>query len=107
MLNATDLTEMTTHWLGCPVGGYLGSSYGSDIKDMLQRPMGSAFANKALAKLREDIPIIGALPASSLNIYAEQDGPERMNIAFDIAGSWVRLDSGVTMQGGKEISGGN
>lgn len=92
MLNATDLAEMTTHWLGCPVGGYLGSGYGSDIKDLLQRPLSAGLANRALAKLREDIPVIGALPSDALNIYAQREGSERLNIAFDINGSWVQLD---------------
>ncbi len=89
MLKAADLVEMTTHWLGCPVGGYLGSNYGSDLKDSLQKPIGAGFANRSLAKLREDIPIIGQLPGDALNMYAVPAGPERVNIAIDVAGSWV------------------
>lgn len=103
---AQDLVDMTTHWLGTPVYGYLGSDYGSDLKEMLQKPITSGIANKALQKLRDDIPIIGALPSSSVNMYAQQVGSERVNIAIDIAGAWVQMDSGDTTNNGTLVSAG-
>lgn len=92
-ITATDLQEMVTHWLGCRPNGYLGSGYGSAIPDVLQTPLAGPNADAAIAKLRDDIAVMAQLAPGALNLYAEQDGPDRLNLMFEVAGSFVRVDT--------------
>jgi hypothetical protein len=90
MLNSGDIVGIVEHWVETPINSYLGSGYGSELKAMLQKPFSSGMADAALKKLRDDVPLIGALPVSAVNMYAKQNGHERVDIAIDVAGSWVQ-----------------
>ena len=69
-LTTNDLTRMVSHWLGCPPNGYLGQSYGSDVKAILQSPMASGLADGLIAKCRQDIPLLGLAQPGTLNVYS-------------------------------------
>ncbi len=92
-ISKTDLTDMIRHWLATPPNGYLGSGYGADLKAFLQAPMSAGIADSLLAKMRVDIPLVAALPTSSLNIYAVDDGPDKRTIYIDVAGELIPLGS--------------
>ena len=77
---------MVEHWLRTPVNGYLGSGYGQDLKAILQRPMADAKADEQVDKLRGDVPIIGALPAGSVNLYAADVGIDQKSLLVEIGG---------------------
>ena len=85
-ITASDLQSMVTHWIGCPPNGYLGSTYGSDLQSLLQSPMEAGVADAVIAKLRSDIPIIGSLDRSMVNIYAERLGIDKMALNIEVAG---------------------
>lgn len=83
-----DLEKMVLHWLNTPAGSYLGSSYGSNIKNTLQRPASNTDADEVLAKLRRDIPLLDALPAGSVNVYAypHPDYVDSTQMVIEVAG---------------------
>lgn len=93
-ITATDLQEMVTHWLGCRSNGYLGSTYGSDVDRLLQSPFSAGVADALIAKLRDDIAVIGQLGPSDINIYAQQQGADKLILAIEVAGAFVLLDAG-------------
>jgi hypothetical protein len=92
-ISKNDLVGMIQHWLATPPNGYLGSGYGADLKALLQSPMTTGIADSLLAKMRVDIPLVAALPSSSLNIYAVDDGPDKRTIYIDVAGEMIPLGS--------------
>ncbi|WP_109479123.1 hypothetical protein [Paraburkholderia sp. C35] len=91
---ASDLVDMTTHWLSTPLNGYLGSDYGQIVTDMLQTPLAAGLADATIAKLRNDVPLIAALPRGSVNIYAEDTGPDKRNLYIEVAGEFVPVPNG-------------
>lgn len=85
-MTAQEVQEMVAHWLRCPVNGRLGSGYGSTLSDALMTPISEGAADAALAKLREDIPIVGALGSGAVNMYSQDVGPDRIQVVIDVAG---------------------
>ena len=81
-----DVASMTQHWLGCQAGAYLGQDYGNDVKALLQTPLAAGLANDTIAKLRADIPLIGASGPNEVNVYALQTGIDSMAVVFDVYG---------------------
>lgn len=92
-LTATEIQGMVRHWLSTPPNGYLGSGYGTDVMAMLQNPMGAGIGDGFIAKMREDLPIIGALPAGAINVYFEDKGNDSKILWIDVSGSLVGIDS--------------
>lgn len=99
-LNTDLLFRMIAHWVGTKPNSYLGSTYGSPTEDLLQKPLNSPIADSYLAKMREDIPVIAALPPGTVNMYAKNEGVDRKNIFIEIQGSSVNLaDLGEVQRG--------
>lgn len=74
-LTGLEVQGMVRHWLSVPPNGYLGSGYGSDPHQLLQKPNGAALGDGLLAKMRSDIPVIDALQDGAVNLYM-QDMPD-------------------------------
>lgn len=89
--NVDLLFRMVAHWIGTKPFTYLGSSYGAPTEELLQKPLSSPIADSFLAKMRDDIPVLAALPAGVISMYAENDGIDRQYIYIDIDGSAVSL----------------
>lgn len=92
-LTMQDIAGMVRHWLETPVNGYLGSSYGNDLKALLQQPMNSGLGDEFLQKLITDVPVLASLPAGSLNLYLEPISKDRQRLIIDLAGTQVSVDS--------------
>ena len=92
-ITATDLQGMVTHWAGTPPNGYLGSGYGADTLAMLQNPMRTGIADSYIKKLRADVPLVGALPPAAVNVYAQDQGPDKRTIFIEASGQLVALGS--------------
>jgi len=91
-LNATQLQSMVQHWLATPACAYLGSPYGHNLAALLQQPMqGHGGADAVIAKLREDIPVLAALPPETINIYATDLGNQPHRLLLEIAGQSIPL----------------
>lgn len=86
-----DVQGMVRHWLNVPIGGYLGSDYGQDIKALLQLPQADGRADAFIQKMREDVPMLNAMPAGSVNIYAVQSAPDRTDLLIEVAGQAIQL----------------
>ena len=82
---------MVRHWLNTPVGSYLGSDYGNDAKSLLQRPLSEGVADAFLAKMRQDLPVLQALPAGALNVYAVGTPPDRVDLFIEVAGAAIQI----------------
>jgi hypothetical protein len=93
-ITATDIQAMVSYWLATPVNGYLGSNFGQTVTDLLQAPMRAGQADAVLAKLRQDVPILAALPPGALNLYAVDEGPDKLRIYIDVNGT--QIDVGTT-----------
>lgn len=87
--------DMVRDWLKTPVNGYLGSSYGQDFKRILHRPMSAPRVDEQIAKLREDVPVLGMLPPDAVNLYSYQDPAlhDRLKVALEVAGRTFPLES--------------
>lgn len=92
-ITAKDLSDMATHWLGCPPGGYLGSDYGSDMDSILQTPMAAGLADGQIAKFRQDVPLAAMAPPGTINIYSYDIDIDKKGILFDVNGDVIPLDS--------------
>lgn len=91
-ITGDDIQDMIRHWLETPMNGYLGSDYGSDLKALLQRAQSDTrLANYFIAKLRRDVAVLEALPASEVGLYATPEGIERLRLTLEVAGRTYRL----------------
>lgn len=90
-ITARDLSGMVGHWLGCPPGGYLGSDYGADIKALLQTPMAAGLADGLIDKCRQDVPLLSQAAPGTVNVYAYDEGIDRMGLVFDVAGELINV----------------
>lgn len=90
-ITGTEISEMVEHWLRTPAGSYLGSDYGNNAKDLLQRPQFEGAANGFVRKMREDIPILAALPDDAIAIYGQPVGVDRTEIVLEVAGRAYNL----------------
>jgi len=90
-ITGNDIQHMVRHWLNTPVGAYLGSDYGQDVKSLLQRPHADGAANAFLAKMRADVPVLDALPTGSLNLYGQPVAPDRLNLVVEVAGQAIDI----------------
>lgn len=78
---------MVRHWLNTPAGSYLGSSYGSNLKDMLQRPILESGMDEVIAKLKEDIPILSVLGSGAVNVLAYEGARiDSLELVIEVAG---------------------
>lgn len=90
-IEATDLSGMVSHWLGCPPGGYLGSDYGSDVAALLQTPLGGGLADGLIAKARADIPLLSQAAPGAVDVFAESVGVDRLVITMAVAGELIEV----------------
>jgi hypothetical protein len=93
IVTAQEVQGMVSHWLATPVNGYLGSSYGNDLAALLQRPMSAGLADNFLQKMITDIPILGALPEGSVNIYLVDKAGynDKKELTLEILGDLIPL----------------
>lgn len=91
-LNTDLLFRMIAHWLATKPNSYYGSSYGAPLEELLQKPLNSPMSDAFLAKMREDIPVLAALPGEAVNLWASTEGVDRKNLHIEILGRYVSLD---------------
>lgn len=94
-VTGNDIQDMVGHWLKSPTNGYLGSDYGQDLPALLQRPQADGSADDFLEKLREDVPLINALPDGSTNIYGVKRSPDRLDLVIEVAGTLQTIPTNV------------
>lgn len=90
-LPSSEAQAFLTHWLDTPVNGYLGSGYGSNLKDMLHQPQKTGMGDAVLNKIRVDLPLFGALPRERLNMYAVDQGPDTRRLYIEISGEMIEV----------------
>lgn len=90
-ITGNDIQLMVKHWLNTPVNGYLGSSYGQDIKALLHTPQATGEADAVIQKLRGDVPVLAVLPAGSVNLYGVSEAPDRLSLVFEVAGQAIEV----------------
>lgn len=93
-ITGEDIAAMVEHWLGTPVNGYLGSGYGQDLPSLLQRPHAEGAADGFMQKMREDIPVLTALPGDAVSLYGTPSGIDRLDIVLEVAGRTYNLSEG-------------
>lgn len=93
VVTSQELQGMVSHWLSTPPNGYFGSSYGADLFALLQSPMSMGLADALIEKLRTDVPIIGALPAGSVNIYVSDVSNDEKSIFIEVLDQLISIDT--------------
>ncbi len=73
-MDSVFLLNQVRHWLATSINGYLGSGYGIDLKAYLHKPMNTFDGDAIIDKMRVDIPALGALPRSVVELYFEDVG---------------------------------
>lgn len=91
-ITGDDVQGMVAHWLHTPVNGFLGSSYGNTLQDMLMTPQ-TEDADEFVRKLRRDVPIVGRADNGSVNVFSENIGPDRRKIRIAV-GDYVFIREG-------------
>ncbi len=87
-ITVDDIVASVNHWLATPVNHYVGSSYGSDSKSLLQRAMSDTLAyDEFVAKLIFDVPILGPLQSRGQISLELRDDFDRKQIELVIAGT--------------------
>ncbi len=85
LINYEFIAKQLAHWLNCPPNGYLGSDYGIDLKQYLHKPMNTFEADKIIAKMRVDIPVLSLLPENSINILIQDIDDDGKRILIQVA----------------------
>lgn len=93
-ITSADLADMASHWLGTPPNGYLGQSYGSDVKQLLHTPMASGRANDLIEKFRADVPLANRAGPGGINVYAYDADIDKKVVVFEVAGELVPVPDG-------------
>lgn len=93
-ITGNDIRHMVRHWLNTPVGAYLGSDYGQDVKALLQQPQTDGAPDAFLQKLRSDVTVLQALPTGSLNLYGVPSLPDRLDLIVEVAGQTIEVTGG-------------
>lgn len=91
-LTPQDLSGMVTHWLGCRPNGYLGSTYGADLKSMLHTPMSGPAADDLITKCRLDIPLLSVAPSGTINVASADADFDRKVIVFEVMGQSIQVE---------------
>jgi hypothetical protein len=86
-----DIEAQIQHWLSTQVDGYIGSTYGTDITELLQNPMAAGLADAFLTKLRTDIPLLQLLPANAVDLYYIDTAPDKRTLFISVAGRSIRI----------------
>lgn len=92
IITAKEIQDMVLHWIGTPPNGYLGSGYGSDIHSLLQQPMRSGMGDSIIAKMREDIPILNALPSGAINLFFLERDFESKTLIIEVLGEQINIE---------------
>ncbi|MDQ7977160.1 hypothetical protein QYH69_07855 [Paraburkholderia sp. SARCC-3016] len=87
-----DIEAQIQHWLSTEVDGYLGSTYGSPIRELLQNPFSAGLADAFLAKLRADVPLLTLLPANAVDLNYVNTGPDKQQIFISVMGRSIRIN---------------
>lgn len=82
---------MARHWLSCPPNGYLGSSYGAPVKDILQTPQQSGLVDDLIAKFQADVPLAQRAPSGAINVYSFAEGIDTKNVVFEVMGNLIPI----------------
>lgn len=90
-ITGTEIQKMVRHWLNTPAGAYLGSSYGSNLKDLLQHPQADGMADSVISKMRADIPLLQSLAEGAINIYSVGTAPDRLDLMIEVAGQAIEV----------------
>ena len=92
-INGDDIQKMVGHWLETPVNGYLGSTYGSSVKELLQRAHSDPESTDAfLRKMRRDVEILSVLPSDAVAVYGTVEGTDKLRLSVEVAGQSHELN---------------
>ncbi len=91
IIDGKSIQDMVTHWLKTPVNGYLGVSYGQDIKSLLQNPLSDGAADALIQKLRSDVPALQIFPENAINIYSVRTPPDKLEFVIEVSGQSITV----------------
>jgi hypothetical protein len=88
-----EVQGMVRHWLSVPPNGYLGSGYGSDPHELLQKPVTAGLGDALLDKMRLDIPVIDGIEGA-VNLYLQDtEHGNTKRLLVEVFDSLVTVDS--------------
>lgn len=87
MITTDDVVAMVSHWLSTPKNAYFGQNYGQDLKRELLKNTNDFNADRLIAEMKKDIPILATLSDNQLGIVV-QHGVDEHGVAV---GSFERV----------------
>lgn len=90
IITAERILAMVNHHLASRPYGYLGSTYGSDIRTLLQQPFSGGLADSFLAKMREDLPILD-MAGVALDLYYRDSPPDTRHLILNVGDNEIVL----------------
>lgn len=90
IITAERILAMVRHHLACPPFGYLGSTYGSDVRRLLQQPFTGGLADSFLAKMREDLPILD-MAGVTLELGFKDEYPDKRHLILLVSDYEISL----------------
>lgn len=91
-VNASFIMGQIEHWINTRQNSYLGSNYGIDLHELLQKPMSSFDGDAIIRKMRQDIPVLTAVGADNLNIYFQKTSMDSIKFYVQVYGAAREFD---------------
>lgn len=89
----SDIEKMIRHWLSTPPNGYFGSPYGADLNSLLLKKDSQEVAEKFLAKMKTDLPILSMLPSNTFELLLSDKGYETAILFLRVGQISINLDN--------------
>lgn len=90
-----DIKRMIDHWLATPPNGYIGVSYGRELKQLLLKPMTEELANDLLDWMKTDIPILKKLSDDALSVVSTDVGIDKKQFYIQIGSILIPIKTQV------------
>lgn len=91
MINRSEILGMIDHWLRTPPNGYVGSSYGAPLEELLLYSQSTNIADNFINKMKSDLPILSQLNSTQFSIYTEEIGFEKKIVYFQVGTIAINL----------------
>lgn len=92
---------MIEHWLNTPPNGYIGVTYGRNLREILFKPMTEDSANTLMDWMLEDMPILKQLSDEDFRIVEQDDGHDKKRFFIKLTTILIEIPT----QAGENILG--
>lgn len=92
-MNQDDIVAMIGHWLSTPKNAYWGQNYGQDLKKELLKNTTEFHADRLIAQMKNDIPLLANLSHDELGVLMQHEGFEKVKVFVQVFNVLIELTS--------------